>query len=165
MKIALIPASRLCTRFRLSKDQGTFALPQFSVLNTVIADLCPRRLPCRVGKYRTPDGTCNNIVNSRWGSTGSALQRLLPPKYGDGVNSPRAQANGAPLPSARLVSNRLAQESDRPSDNVTLILMQWGQFLDHDLTHTPISRGDGPRPQPSTTAASSRTLRGGWTLC
>lgn len=157
--------NRAHSRFRLSKDQGTFALPQFSVLNTVIADLCPRRLPCRVGKYRTPDGTCNNIVNSRWGSTGSALQRLLPPKYGDGVNSPRAQANGAPLPSARLVSNRLAQESDRPSDNVTLILMQWGQFLDHDLTHTPISRGDGPRPQPSTTAASSRTPRGGWTLC
>ncbi|KAK3917344.1 Chorion peroxidase [Frankliniella fusca] len=131
----------LLNEFQLSKDQGTFALPRFSVLNTVIADLCPRRLPCRVGKYRTADATCNNIVNSRWGSQGSALQRLLPPKYGDGVNSPRVMANGSPLPSARLVSSRLAQESDRPSDNVTLLLMQWGQFLDHDLTHTPISRG------------------------
>ncbi|KAJ1521037.1 hypothetical protein ONE63_002748 [Megalurothrips usitatus] len=131
----------LLNEFRLSADQGTFALPRFSVLNTVIADLCPRRLPCRVGKYRTADGTCNNVVNSRWGSTGSALQRLLPPRYGDGVNSPRVQANGADLPSARLVSSRLAQERDRPSDNVTLLLMQWGQFLDHDLTHTPISRG------------------------
>ncbi|KAE8751717.1 Chorion peroxidase-like-2 [Frankliniella occidentalis] len=131
----------LLNEFQLSADQGTFALPRFSVLNTVIADLCPRRLPCRVGKYRTPDATCNNVVNSRWGSQGAALQRLLPPKYGDGVNSPRAMLNGAPLPSARLVSNRLAQESDRPSDNVTLLLMQWGQFLDHDLTHTPISRG------------------------
>ena len=59
------------------------------------------------------------------------------------MNSPRARNDGSPLPSARLVSSRLAQESDRPSENLTLLVMQWGQFLDHDLTHTPISRGRG----------------------
>lgn len=60
-----------------------------------------------------------------------------------GVNSPRSRAaNGSPLPSARQVSVTLTQDIDSPSENYTMLLMQWGQFLDHDLTHTPISRGE-----------------------
>lgn len=50
-------------------------------------------------------------------------------------------ANGEELPSARLLSTQFAQEADIPYENYTLLVMQWGQFLDHDLTHTPISRG------------------------
>lgn len=59
-----------------------------------------------------------------------------------GVNAPRRTAsNGQELPSSRLVSTRVAQDSDSPSSNYTLLVMQWGQFLDHDLTHTPINFG------------------------
>jgi peroxidase len=58
-----------------------------------------------------------------------------------GVNSPRVAASGQELPSARLVSTQFATEADIPYENYTLLVMQWGQFLDHDLTHTPISRG------------------------
>jgi hypothetical protein len=59
-----------------------------------------------------------------------------------GVNSPRVAASGPELPSARLISTQFATEVDAPSENYTLLVMQWGQFLDHDLTHTPISRGE-----------------------
>ncbi|XP_069702687.1 salivary peroxidase/catechol oxidase-like isoform X3 [Periplaneta americana] len=131
----------LVNEFQLSPDQGTFALPTFSVLNTVIADSCPRPTNCRAERYRSADGSCNNLQNERWGRAGTALQRVLPPKYGDGVNSPRVAANREELPSARVVSTQFATEADIPYDNYTLLVMQWGQFLDHDLTHTPISRG------------------------
>lgn len=74
----------IISRFNLSPDQGKFALPTFSVLNTVIGDTCPRSASCQLSKYRTPDGSCNNLNHDRWGKAGTALQRILPPKYGDG---------------------------------------------------------------------------------
>ncbi|XP_039283319.1 peroxidase [Nilaparvata lugens] len=132
----------LVNEFKLSPEQGTFALPRFSVLNTIIADTCPQVQLCDASKYRTADGSCNNLSQDRWGKAGTALHRILPPKYQDGVSSPRTRAaNGVDLPSARIVSSQLAQEKDVPSNNYTLMVMQWGQFLDHDLTHTPISKG------------------------
>lgn len=128
--------------FQLSPDQGRFALPTFSVLNTVIADTCPRTTNCRLQRYRSADGSCNNLGNDRWGKSSTALQRILPPKYEDGVNSPRSKAeNGQELPSARLVSTVFATDVNDPHENLTQMVMQWGQFLDHDLTHTPITRG------------------------
>ncbi|XP_065211575.1 peroxidase-like [Planococcus citri] len=132
----------LVNDFNLSREQGAFGLPKFSILNTVLADTCPKKAFCRAHKYRATDGSCNNLNHQQWGSPGTALQRILPPKYGDGVNSPRTHSDkGVPLPSVRLVSSSLAQDRDTPSDNYTLLLMQYGQFVDHDITHTPISRG------------------------
>ncbi|KAF4517167.1 hypothetical protein B566_EDAN005597 [Ephemera danica] len=133
----------LVEELQLTPEQGTFALPQFSILDTVIADTCPPEVRCDARrKYRTADGSCNNIADGRWGRAGVAHQRILPPKYGDGVNSPRVGSNGVTLPSARTVSRSLSGEAvDLAEDNLTLLVMQWGQFLDHDLTHTPISKG------------------------
>jgi len=68
--------------------------------------------------------------------------RILPQhSLSAGVNSPRVAANGQDLPAARVISSQFAAEADIPYENYTLLIMQWGQFLDHDLTHTPISRG------------------------
>lgn len=139
----LAASANLVKEFKLSPDQGTFALPKFSLLSTVLAESCPKFGRCPNSKYRSYDGSCNNLQNPDWGAAGTALQRILPPKYTDGVNAPRTEdSRGRPLPSARLVSIVYAQENDRSSTNYTLMTMQWGQFLDHDLTHTPISRGE-----------------------
>ncbi|XP_050543951.1 peroxidase-like [Daktulosphaira vitifoliae] len=132
----------LVNNFNLTRDQGTFALPNFSILDTVLGDTCPRTSFCQPHKYRSTDGSCNNIQHEQWGRASTALQRILPPKYADGVNLPRSKASdGSPLPSARVVSITFTQDVDAPSENYTMLLMQWGQFLDHDMTQTPISRG------------------------
>jgi len=44
------------------------------------------------------------------------------------------------LPSARVVSISNVADVDNPEQDFTLAVMQWGQFIDHDLTHVPIFR-------------------------
>ena len=44
------------------------------------------------------------------------------------------------LPSARLVSINVVPDVDAPSELDTHNVMQWGQFVDHDITHTPLFR-------------------------
>lgn len=63
-----------------------------------------------------------------------------------GVNSPRTTAtDGSPLPSPRLISNNLfrAPGDCTETDHArTLMVMAWGQFIDHDIVATPVTQGD-----------------------
>jgi len=96
--------------------------------------------------YRTPSGICNNLDNPTWGSSGQAFTRLLDPEYtvlqnGDTtVHAPRrySDIDGDELPNVRLISRVIHDPDDRPSPK-TIMVMQFGQFLDHDLTATPIN--------------------------
>ena len=36
-------------------------------------------------KYRTPDGSCNNLLNPTFGAAGIAMRRFVPPAYADGM--------------------------------------------------------------------------------
>ncbi|KAK4295988.1 hypothetical protein Pmani_031488 [Petrolisthes manimaculis] len=138
----LAASVNLVREFNLTKDQGGFGLPTFGVQNTIIANTCPPEPQCPVTKYRTIDGTCNNLGRKSWGSSGTAFQRILAPDYDEGVNTPRFRAaSGARLPSPRTVSSQVILDRDNIYDNFTLLIMQWGQFLDHDITHTPITKG------------------------
>ena len=48
---------------------------------------------CYHHKYRTLDGTCNNLRHTMWGASLTPLNRLLPPSYENGFNTPRGEAN------------------------------------------------------------------------
>ncbi len=54
-----------------------------------------------------------------------------------GVSAIRVANSGRALPSARLISTTVVVNDTIPDPRVTLMAMQWGQFLDHDLTLTP----------------------------
>ncbi|XP_041357097.1 peroxidasin-like isoform X2 [Gigantopelta aegis] len=100
---------------------------------------------CFHHKYRTHDGTCNNQINPTWGASNRAFDRLVDPIYENGFNTPvgwnRARLyNGNQLPSPRLVSSLMMSSSHVTEDEKnTHMLMQWGQFLDHDMDLTPQS--------------------------
>lgn len=103
-----------------------------------------RRVNCsaRCLNYRTMDGTCNNLGNPHWGAANTPLRRLSPPEYENGFSTPRGWTKGLlhnnyELPSARLVSSRIISTKTITNDaDFSHMLMQWGQFLDHDLSHT-----------------------------
>ena len=57
-----------------------------------------------------------------------------------GVWLPRAAEDGSSLPSARLVSISVIPDIDSPDEKHSLWVMQYGQFVDHDLTSTPVFR-------------------------
>lgn len=87
-----------------------------------------------------PDGTCNNLINTSQGKAVSAFTRLLPPEYADGINEPRRAKDGGELPNPRTVSLSLSPEAQIENNYYSLMLMQFGQFVDHDLTRTAITR-------------------------
>ncbi|KAL0130187.1 hypothetical protein PUN28_002048 [Cardiocondyla obscurior] len=119
---------------------------------TLLEEQCPRRdspqCPRASLRYRTSDGSCNNLQHLWWGSAMSAMRRFLAPEYDDGVQSVRRSKNGKPLPSAREITNLIHENKNVPLASITHMLMQWGQFVDHDLTATGQSRGfNGTIPQ------------------
>ena len=46
--------------------------------------------------------------------------------------------DGTELPSSRLVAASVFPDADMPDSKVTLAVMQFGQFIDHDFGLTPI---------------------------
>lgn len=94
--------------------------------------------------YRTADGGCNNFHVPTWGQAMRAQLRWLPAAYSDGLNVPRIHSiTGASLPSPRLISNVVhnAHMSDFREPKQSMLMMQFGQFLDHDFVGTPTNRG------------------------
>ncbi|XP_012238866.1 peroxidase isoform X2 [Bombus impatiens] len=88
---------------------------------------------CEKARYRTYDGSCNNLRNPTWGMANTRYGRLLPPNYGDGIRSPTKSVTGAELPLSRLVSYTLFPKVDIDDHVWTLVAMQWGQIITHDM--------------------------------
>lgn len=100
---------------------------------------------CDNSSYRTITGDCNNPRNPALGAANRALARWLPAEYEDGLSlpfgwTPGKTRNGFRIPLAREVSNQIASylnEEDVLDQNTSLLFMQWGQIVDHDLDFAP----------------------------
>ena len=88
--------------------------------------------------YRTISGCCNNLLNKNFGRTNQAFTRLMPAAYSDSRSLPRGGLEASSLPNARKISATVHRGEEPAGDpTVTVMLMQFGQFLDHDITLTP----------------------------
>ncbi|KAI4532968.1 hypothetical protein MG293_015987 [Ovis ammon polii] len=95
--------------------------------------------------YRTITGDCNNRRSPALGAANRALARWLPAEYEDGLAVPfgwtqRKTRNGFRVPLAREVSNKIVGYLDEEGvldQNRSLLFMQWGQIVDHDLDFAP----------------------------
>ncbi|XP_076461680.1 salivary peroxidase/catechol oxidase-like [Babylonia areolata] len=95
-------------------------------------------------RYRTSDGTCNNLMHPKWGSVGQPYLRFLPPAYMDHLSVPRLQGTrgAGPLPSPRQVSVSVCSSHCRVAGLSSVMLPVWGQFIAHDIASTPLEEVD-----------------------
>ncbi|XP_058056825.1 uncharacterized protein LOC131208190 [Anopheles bellator] len=92
--------------------------------------------------FRTLTAHCNNLRNPELGQSLTTFARLLPPVYDDGISSPRTiSVTGTALPNPRTVSSLIHPDISNLHTRYSLMVMQYAQFLDHDLTMTPIHKG------------------------
>ncbi|KAF7992722.1 hypothetical protein HCN44_005066 [Aphidius gifuensis] len=136
--------------YGLSRDEIHRGLPLIDTSKTLINEVCPaflNNVECRPGKYRRFDGLCTNLENPTWGSALSPFTRLLPPAFADGINSPRISVTGDDLPLSRVVSRTIHPDDGLHDHAGTVMVIAWGQFMDHDYTLTatpldPLNRND-----------------------
>ncbi|KAF6029143.1 hypothetical protein EB796_012540 [Bugula neritina] len=93
----------------------------------------------QTASFRTIDGTCNNINRPLNGAAKTPLNRLAISRYEDGINKPRTSPflSSGSLKSARDVSVAVHETTTIDSTKFTHLLMNYGQFLDHDITLSP----------------------------
>ena len=107
--------------------------------------LCPfnQGLTCITNsKYRTFDGTCNNLNNPLYGAMNTPYKRFLKPVYGDGLNSPRfLSTSGASLPNPRKISTSILKDQFQLERRWFHIFALFGQFMVHDMTSLASSSG------------------------
>lgn len=104
-------------------------------------------------RYRTFDGSCNNLLNPWWGTINIPFRRLLNANYADGINEilleivhihrsylgeflPRQlSVTGTRLATPREISNICSNTIDSKSErSVNDLFTSFAQFLDHDLS-------------------------------
>uniref|UniRef100_A0A182NV95 Peroxidase n=1 Tax=Anopheles dirus TaxID=7168 RepID=A0A182NV95_9DIPT len=103
--------------------------------------VCPDEPICNESELSRIDGTCNNLRNPRWGSANRPYVRLVPANYADGISEPVHAMSGAALPSARTLSLNLFGETEMQHPWNTLVSMQFGQFVAHDMSFTADAGG------------------------
>ncbi|CAG0882057.1 unnamed protein product [Darwinula stevensoni] len=125
------------------------ALPNIDVTDIMeipqVFECDEQTLPCdHTSRFPTLTGWCNNLEIPEYGKSMRAFARLLPAHYQDGLSRPRSlSVTGIPLPSPRMISRNIHDDVSAPHVRYTLITMQFAQFLDHDLTFTPVNKGFG----------------------
>ncbi|XP_019636936.1 PREDICTED: thyroid peroxidase-like [Branchiostoma belcheri] len=143
---------KVAKHFMSSSRRRSYTIAMLSAIDSrTVARVCdatsmePITCPTpAVPEFRSANGRCNNRDHPLWGSSEQPLRRLLEPEYGDGLMMPRTTARGgAPLPSARLVSTTVHEDLRKSSPVNTHMVMQFGQFLDHDITLTPNFQEEG----------------------
>ena len=110
-------------------------------------------------KYRTHDGSCNNVENTMLGKSVTPYKRLLPPAYDDSIDTPRklSKIDSLPLPNARQISIKVhaSLTPEPPSTRLTHLGVIFGQFVNHDLGLAASTSDKGTTPLKCTCQMSS----------
>lgn len=99
---------------------------------------CPRvNIKCEPSKFRSVDGSCNNIENGWFGMANSPYKRMLPPAYEDEIDWPRSfsKADNRQLPNPRSIA-LVVHASNITKSTLSNLFLFFGQTIDHDVAST-----------------------------
>uniref|UniRef100_A0A183C816 ShKT domain-containing protein n=1 Tax=Globodera pallida TaxID=36090 RepID=A0A183C816_GLOPA len=91
---------------------------------------------CYHERYRTFDGSCNDLQHSLKGAAYMPFARLLPSNFEDGIA--RMVGTSKQMPNPRAVTHLLLSSSVSVLTRFNGLLMQFGQFLSHDVTRNTV---------------------------
>lgn len=149
-QIMIDTAKDAVAKLNIAKNQRVQALAKIpdSVLDDIQVNApCPFTAPpsCdTTSKYRTADGSCNNLQHPLWGKSLTPFERFIPSLYEDGLDQPRStDINGDPLPGARTISFKVHTDSDATTqmNDLSHFSMEFGQFISHDIQMNALSKG------------------------
>ncbi|CAK8685029.1 salivary peroxidase/catechol oxidase-like [Clavelina lepadiformis] len=100
---------------------------------------CP---PVFYHNFVSVDGTCNNRVDKNKGRANRSYKRLIQADYSDKRGSPRKGRQNQKLPSTRLVSTVMSNSVTHESSVASHLVPLWGQYIAHDIAHTPVIKTD-----------------------
>uniref|UniRef100_A0AC34R5D8 ShKT domain-containing protein n=1 Tax=Panagrolaimus sp. JU765 TaxID=591449 RepID=A0AC34R5D8_9BILA len=130
------PVEDLSSRTLLSIDDITKAVSTGCVPQLTSAD-CQRSL-CYHLSYRSFDGTCNNLQHPLRGAAFREYIRQLPPEYENGFSEP-ISFTSALRPTPREASRVMLSSAQVVThDSFNSMMMQWGQFMSHDMAKTTL---------------------------
>ncbi|XP_076259221.1 salivary peroxidase/catechol oxidase-like isoform X3 [Rhynchophorus ferrugineus] len=114
-------------------------LSRFKFHGTALDQTCKAlSRPCQDEEYNSPyrsiNGSCNNVEKAHIGESFTGFGRLLDADYSDGIQAQRRSVTKRPLPNSREIVNKLVKYDAVPSNKHTMALMQWSQFMEHDLS-------------------------------
>ncbi|CAK1544080.1 unnamed protein product [Leptosia nina] len=91
---------------------------------------------CPKSRYRSFDGSCNNLQNPSFGMPQTPYKRLVPFNYADGISKLPVSVTGGELPNAREISITLFPDKPIVDPLWNLNAQQWGQIITHDMSLT-----------------------------
>uniref|UniRef100_A0AC35U5Q5 Str_synth domain-containing protein n=1 Tax=Rhabditophanes sp. KR3021 TaxID=114890 RepID=A0AC35U5Q5_9BILA len=147
--IADSAVNTLTSTEKVSSESVAQALPPTDVNATLVAgekiiSTCfPKPLPCDATyPYRFSHGWCNNLKNPGYATSFAPMLHLVPVAYENGIDIPRQlSVTGKKLPIPRRVSNAISEDDSTANNKYSHMVMQFGQFLDHDITHVATETG------------------------
>ncbi|XP_022169138.1 peroxidase-like [Myzus persicae] len=131
IKYEIQPESSYTTKTRRSPHIFSIATTNDDYLKQ-----CAPQVKCDpIAKYRSINGSCNNLKTPTWGAAETPFFRLLNANFSDGFYKFRLQTNGSALPSPRVVNIKLFlnHEIYRVDEN-NVLLLPFGQFIAHDVS-------------------------------
>nr|AIP87047.1 peroxicentin [Macrotermes barneyi] len=142
-KASLYMSHKHCQWYGIDDDDCGEFVVSMQMKTTSLGDKCAAQYSKNADcsdKYRAIDGSCNHISHKTWGKVHTSYLRLMEPQYGDGIQEPRKPVQGKNLPSPRFISTVMFRENDSVDTRKTLSLVQWTEFIEHDLAFTPVMK-------------------------